>query len=130
VSDSDDCLRVLRALESANWDGIAAAVGQQVSAKALTQEAARPSNRQAHMTRSSKFDSPSVLLCLSSADRGHQCSAHGHGIPRAEHAAMMAWHLTIALWHIPRKGFSIVACWRRSGQTVPLRGSQQWQALP
>ena len=62
MSDSDNCLRVLRALESAKWDGIAAAVGQQVSAKALTQETARPFNRQALMTRSSKFDIPSTRI--------------------------------------------------------------------
>ena len=41
MSESDTCLRVLRALESAKWDGIAAAVGQQVSAKPLTQGTAR-----------------------------------------------------------------------------------------
>ena len=106
MSDTDNCLRVLRALESAKWDGIAAAVGQQVSARVLTQETASPINRQALMTRSLKFDIPSVLLCLSSADCGRQCSAYGYGVPRAEHAANMAWHLANALGHMyPGRAF-------------------------
>ena len=90
MSESDNCLRVLRALEFAKWDGIAAAVGQQVSAKPLTRGTARLFNGKALVARLAlKFDIPSVLLCLSSADCGHQCKAVGHGIPRA---SMQPWH--------------------------------------
>lgn len=89
MSESDNCLRVLRALESAKWDGIAAALEQQVSTKPLTQGTARLFIGKALMARSLKFDIPSVLLCLSSVDCGHQCEAYGHGIPRV---SMQPWH--------------------------------------
>ena len=75
MSESDNCLRVLRALESAKWDGIAAALEQQVSTKPLTQGTARLFKRKVPTARSLSFDIPSVLLCLSGMDCGHQCEA-------------------------------------------------------